>query len=64
MPTPEIVPNWNLGVYYVKQDGVTLGGFHEKKYAEIFLNAITGNTVYKTEMESFKKSIKEVHPIM
>jgi hypothetical protein len=45
MPTPEIVPNWNIGVYYVKQDGVTLGGFHEKKYAELFLRALENQRI-------------------
>ena len=40
MPTPEIVPNWNIGVYYVKLDGVTLGGFHEKQWAKVFLDAV------------------------
>lgn len=47
MQNPEIVHNLVLEKYFVKQDGVTLGGFHEKKYAQLFLDALPGTLAKK-----------------
>ena len=55
----EIVPNWNIGVYYVKQDGVTLGGFHEKKYAELFLDAV----ILKQQVEANHEKIDKIREL-